>query len=86
MTQSNPETITIGIVLFPDAEELDWAGPPEVFGMAVATLENARVLTIAERPEPVRCFNGLRVLPAHDSGNAPEPDLVVVSGRQGTRA
>ncbi|NNL65067.1 MAG: DJ-1/PfpI family protein [Myxococcales bacterium] len=25
---------TVGIVLFPDAEELDWAGPYEVFGMA----------------------------------------------------
>ena len=28
----------IGIVLFPDAEELDWAGPYEVFGMAAALL------------------------------------------------
>ncbi|MBW2316246.1 MAG: DJ-1/PfpI family protein [Deltaproteobacteria bacterium] len=28
----------IGIVLFPDAEELDWAGPFEVFGMAAALL------------------------------------------------
>jgi len=27
---------TIGILLFPDAEELDWAGPFEVFGMAAA--------------------------------------------------
>ncbi len=25
---------TVGILLFPDAEELDWAGPYEVFGMA----------------------------------------------------
>jgi len=29
---------TVGIVLFPDAEELDWAGPYEVFGMAAALL------------------------------------------------
>lgn len=27
---------TIGILLFPDAEELDWCGPLEVFGMAAA--------------------------------------------------
>ena len=40
--------MTIGIVLFPDAEELDWAGPYEVFGMAVKMVENARVVTIAE--------------------------------------
>jgi transcriptional regulator GlxA family with amidase domain len=29
---------TVGILLFPDAEELDWAGPYEVFGMAAALL------------------------------------------------
>jgi len=29
---------TIGILLFPDAEELDWAGPWEVFGMAAALI------------------------------------------------
>jgi transcriptional regulator GlxA family with amidase domain len=83
MTGNDP--YTIGILLFPNAEELDWAGPLEVFGMAVATLENARVLTIAERCEPVRGFNGLRVLPDHDFESAPELDVIVVPGGQGTR-
>jgi transcriptional regulator GlxA family with amidase domain len=81
------DPFTIGIVLFDGAEELDWAGPYEVFGMATAALENenARVVTIAERAEPVTCFNGLRVLPDHSFRDAPELDVVLVPGGQGTR-
>ena len=82
MSQRTP---TIGIVLFPEAEELDWAGPYEVFGMATKTVEGARVVTIAERREPVQGFNGLRVLPDHAFADAPELDVVVVPGGQGTR-
>jgi transcriptional regulator GlxA family with amidase domain len=33
----------------------------------------------------VRCFNGLRVLPDHDFADAPELDVVLVPGGQGTR-
>ncbi len=75
----------VGILLFENAEELDWAGPYEVFGMATAGLENANVVTIAERSDPVRCFHGLRVLPDHDFENAPELDVVLVPGGIGTR-
>ncbi len=80
---ANP--VMIGIVLFQDAEELDWAGPYEVFGMATKTVENARVVTIAESLEAVTGFNGLRVLPDCDFKGAPELDVVVVPGGQGTR-
>lgn len=76
---------TIGIVLFPDAEELDWAGPYEVFGMATTPVEGARVVTIAETADPVTCFNGLRVLADHTFADAPELDVVLVPGGQGTR-
>jgi len=76
---------TIGIVLFPDAEELDWAGPYEVFGMATKLLDGARVVTIAETTEPVTCFNGLRVLPDFSFADAPELDVLLVPGGQGTR-
>ncbi len=76
--------LTIGIVLYPDAEELDWAGPWEVFTMA-ATGQDMRVVTIAERPGPVRCAKGLRVLADHDFTTAPPLDVVVVPGGQGSR-
>ena len=82
---SNDSDLTIGILLFADAEELDWAGPYEVFGMALKTGQSGRLVTIAESMEPVRCFNGLRVLPDHDFANAPPLDLVLVPGGLGTR-
>jgi transcriptional regulator GlxA family with amidase domain len=76
---------TIGIVLFDDAEELDFVGPWEVFTMATADLADSRVLTIAERSDPIRCAKGLRVLPDCDFATAPELDVVVVPGGPGTR-
>ena len=85
MTQSNPETITIGIVLFPDAEELDWAGPYEVFTMAAMGQAQMQVVTIAETLDPVRCAKGLRVLPDHSFADAPALDVVLVPGGQGSR-
>ena len=76
---------TIGILLFRDAEELDFAGPWEVFTMAGQNRDDVRVISIAESNEPVRCAKGLRVLPDHDFADAPELDVLVVPGGQGTR-
>ncbi len=76
----------IGILVFPDAEELDFVGPWEVFAMAAAVVGDLRVALVAERAEPLRCAKGLRVLPDHDFATAPALDLVLVPGGQGTRA
>ncbi|MDJ0851211.1 MAG: DJ-1/PfpI family protein [Myxococcota bacterium] len=76
---------TIGILLFEDAEELDWAGPWEVFTMAVMDLPDWRVVTIAEREGPVKSAKGLRTLPDHGFADAPELDVLLVPGGQGTR-
>jgi transcriptional regulator GlxA family with amidase domain len=84
---------TTGILLFDDAEELDFVGPWEVFTSA-AMLEQheagapeplSRVVTISERDGPVRCAKGLRVLADHRFGDAPPLDVVLVPGGQGTR-
>jgi transcriptional regulator GlxA family with amidase domain len=77
--------LTTGILLFPDAEELDFVGPWEVFTMAALGREGERVVTIAERAEPVRCAKGLRVLPDHGFADAPPLDVLLVPGGQGTR-
>jgi transcriptional regulator GlxA family with amidase domain len=74
---------TIGIVLFDDCEELDWAGPWEVFTMG--RREGDTVVTISERAEPVRCHKGLRVIADHTFADAPPLDVVVVPGGQGSR-
>jgi transcriptional regulator GlxA family with amidase domain len=76
--------LQIGIVLYPDAEELDWAGPYEVFTMA-AMGQDISVVTIAEAEGPVKCAKGLRVLPDHTFASAPSLDLVLVPGGQGSR-
>jgi transcriptional regulator GlxA family with amidase domain len=75
--------ITTGILLFDGAEELDWAGPWEVFTMA--RTEGDTVVTIAESLDPVRCAKGLRVLPDYTLEDAPSLDVLVVPGGQGTR-
>jgi transcriptional regulator GlxA family with amidase domain len=71
--------------LFDDAEELDFAGPWEVFTSAARKEAGDRVVTIAETSRPVRCAKGLRVLPDHGFADAPELDVVLVPGGQGTR-
>jgi transcriptional regulator GlxA family with amidase domain len=77
--------ITTGILLFDDAEELDFAGPWEVFTMAARKEQGDRVVTIAQESRAIRCAKGLRVLPDHGFADAPELDVVVVPGGQGTR-
>ena len=76
---------TIGIVIFDDAEELDFVGPWEVFTMAAMGRDDLHVLTIAEAEGPVHCAKGLRVLPHRSFSDAPPLDVVLVPGGQGTR-
>jgi len=76
----------VGIVLFEGAEELDWAGPWEVFTMATMGRDDLTVGTVAQTAGPVRCAKGLRVLPDHSFEDCPKLDLVLVPGGQGTRA
>ena len=79
-------SLTTGILLFENMEELDFVGPWEVFTMARHSgRENDRVVTVAERAEPVRAAKGLRVIPDHDFSNAPKLDVLLVPGGQGTR-
>ncbi len=93
MTAQTPQTV--GILIFDDVEVLDFCGPFEVFAMAQAPSEATdeveeptplfRPLTIAERPEIVRCRGGLLVQPHHTIHNHPPLDILLVPGGQGTR-
>jgi transcriptional regulator GlxA family with amidase domain len=78
--------MNVGILLFDDAEELDFAGPWEVFAMA-KLLEPGKldVMTIAEGEGPVRAAKGLRVIPDYSFRNAPPIGVLVVPGGSGTR-
>ncbi len=77
--------LTTGFLIFPDAEELDFVGPWEVFTMARHVKTDDRCVTIAQSAAPVRCAKGLRVIPDHTFADAPELDVVLVPGGIGTR-
>jgi transcriptional regulator GlxA family with amidase domain len=75
--------ITTGVLFFDDMEELDFAGPWEA--LSIAKKEGDRVVSIAERSEPVRAGWGTRVVPDHTFADAPPLDVLVVPGGLGTR-
>jgi len=81
----------IGILIFDDAEELDFVGPYEVFAMAnemFSRLGKPRpheVLLIAESERPVSCAKGMRVIPHTTTAACPALDVILVPGGQGTR-
>ena len=78
-------TTQIGILIFDDAEELDFVGPWEVFTMVneVSALGGRDrpfdVRLIAERTEPVRCAKGMRVLPDLTTADCDRLDLLALS-------
>jgi transcriptional regulator GlxA family with amidase domain len=77
----------IGIALFQDAEELDFAGPWEVLAAWAQQWpdDGVEVLTVAESLEPVRCAKGLRVVPDMTWETAGKLDVLVYPGGMGTR-
>lgn len=77
---------TYGLLIFDGAEELDFVGPWEVFTVSSMLRDRAdTAVLIAERPDPVRCGKGLRVLPDHTLGDCPPLDVLLVPGGRGTR-
>jgi transcriptional regulator GlxA family with amidase domain len=77
----------IGIVVFEDAEELDFVGPWEVFGVWAEYFpaDGVRLRLLAEDGAVVRCRKGLRVTPDATFDEAGDLDLVVVPGGRGSR-
>jgi transcriptional regulator GlxA family with amidase domain len=78
---------SIGIFLFEDCEELDWAGPWEVlsFWAKMWPDDDVEVFTLSRDGRPITCAKGLRVIPDHDWSSAPAIDVLVYPGGQGTR-
>jgi transcriptional regulator GlxA family with amidase domain len=77
---------TYGLLIFDDAEELDFVGPWEVFTTSSMLRDHAdTVVLVGESPEPVRCAKGMRVLPDHTLDSHPPLDVILVPGGWGTR-
>lgn len=84
-------TLRLGILIFPDAEELDFVGPWEVFTMANEVAGYSGIpapfesMMIAETKEPVRCRKGMRVLPDATTADCGKLDIILIPGGQGSR-
>ena len=78
-------TRTVGIVLFPDVEELDFVGPLEALGAMAFIDRGWQVVTIAEAGGSVRARHGLSVNVDHSFADAPPLDVLLVPGGLGTR-
>jgi transcriptional regulator GlxA family with amidase domain len=84
-------TVSIGILVFDGAEELDFVGPWEVFTMANEVSQHLGqppvhdVKLIAEHDRPVVCAKGLRVLPDLTTAQCTKLDVLLIPGGQGTR-
>ncbi|HEX3355376.1 MAG TPA: DJ-1/PfpI family protein, partial [Tepidisphaeraceae bacterium] len=77
---------TVAIVLFNDVEELDFAGPWEVFSyFHEENPEWCDVHTVSETGGEIRCSKGLRVIADHSFATAPPADILVVPGGHGRR-
>lgn len=80
-----------GLLLFPDAEELDFVGPWEVFTASAMLLEARRsepadrAFTIATTTDPIACAKGLRVVADYTPTDSPSIDVLLIPGGIGTR-
>lgn len=76
----------LAILLFDDAELLDFCGPYEVFSVAANQTDSPafNVSTVAEK-SLVSARNGLSVVPDYTLERCPRPDILLVPGGIGTR-
>jgi len=76
----------IGIVLFPNFEDLDAIGPKEVFGMfAMSSAGEWKVVLVSQNGAPVRSFLGTHIQVDHSFDDCPPLDVILVPGGMGTR-
>lgn len=77
----------VGIVLFPDFEDLDAIGPREALTMmAKGSGGEWEVVLVSENGQPVTSFLGTRYMVDHSFESCPQLDVVLVPGGLGTRA
>lgn len=79
--------LTIGILIFPQVEELDFVGPFEVLSyINKIKPASTKVILIAEAAEAVEAFNGMKVIPDVTMAACPQLDILVVPGGKGRYA
>ena len=76
----------LGVLVFPEVEELDFVGPWELFGLWHAYGGGPRCRTIGTEPGPIRARHGLRVVPDVEMAAAPSLTYLLVPGGAGAEA
>ncbi len=78
---------SVGILLFDDAELLDFAGPYEVFSVANELHNDALfdIFTISMTGEAIRSVHGMVIVPDFSIEECPSVDILVIPGGDGTR-
>lgn len=78
---------SVALLLFPEVEVLDFAGPFEVFSVTDELSDHtAFAVSIVASTPMVKARNGLRVVADHTLESCPHADILIVPGGFGTRA
>ncbi len=72
----------IGLLLFPDVQQLDLTGPYEIF----ATVPGTTMHLVSRTMDPVRTSSGIVMLPSTRMATCPQLDVVCVPGGGGVDA
>lgn len=87
------EEKTVGILIYPDAEVLDFCGPFEVFATTRLNEETRREsnspihqLLVSGTKDTISVNGGMRMLPDVDFATCPRLDVLLVPGGHGIRA
>ena len=87
-TQSNVViNRNVAILIFDDVEVLDFAGPFEVFSVTaeINGYQFYNVYTVGETSGPIRAKNGLTVTPDYALSEAPQADIFIIPGGDGSK-
>jgi putative intracellular protease/amidase len=71
----NKTKLRVAVLVFDEAEIIDFTGPMEVF-----TAAGAKVFTVAPTMASVLAGDSLRIQPDYDIDHAPEADILVIPG------
>jgi transcriptional regulator GlxA family with amidase domain len=75
----SPPPLNVGFLIVDGVYNTELTAPYDIFHHTVFhTSPGMRVFTVAPSREPVRTFEGLRILPDHDFSDAPAIDVLVV--------
>jgi transcriptional regulator GlxA family with amidase domain len=83
----NTKKRNVGILIFDEAEVLDFAGPFEVFAVASQLNDHQLfdVFTVSKDARPISAVNGLSVNAKYTFANCPRIDVLIIAGGSGSR-